>query len=444
MKLRWMVADLAAWRRRGVKPVMVLTGARQVGKTTLARGVADEGLEYVALDDPILRSELARVDSQAFARRYPAAILDEVQKIPQLIEVVKTVVDRGGAERYLLLGSSHILLLDRVRESLVGRAWLRRLWPLGLAETLTEAATLGEGPAPEPALVRVLERGDAGVRELPEVLALHPQAADLQWARQRLLAVGGMPALWEGDWTDAELREELATYVTLYLERDLADLARLRDLEPFVRLQRLAAERTATVVNTSELARDAGIAAATAGQYLRYLELSFQVFLLPPFFANPSKRLIKSPRLHWTDVGVWRAVTRRWHELPGPLYESAVIAEFMKVIETFRLDHQPYHLRTYDRREVDLLLVRGSKAMAVEVKAGERVHPGDARHLRDLGEVTGLEHELGLVVYRGREVVELDRGIWAVPDTLLFAPTRERTRPGTRPPPGRRRGAPVG
>ena len=137
---------------------------------------------------------------------------------------------------------------------------------------------------------------------------------------------------------------------------------------------------------------------------------------------RPSKRLIKSPRLHWTDPGVWRAVTRRWRELPGPLYESIVVAEFFKVLQTFRLDFDVYHLRTYDRREIDLLLVRGGAAIAVEIKAGERVHRQDARHLRQVEEVTGLRNDLGLVVYRGREVVRLAPRIWAVPDVLLFGP----------------------
>ncbi len=124
--------------------------------------------------------------------------------------------------------------------------------------------------------------------------------------------------------------------------------------------------------------------------------LSFQVFLLPPYFANPSKRLIKSPCLHWTDPGVWRAVTRRWDGLSGELYESAIVAEFLKALQSFRLDWEPFHLRTYDRREIDLLLVRGSTAIPVEVKASERAHPQDARHLRDVERVTGLKSSLGL------------------------------------------------
>lgn len=137
---------------------------------------------------------------------------------------------------------------------------------------------------------------------------------------------------------------------------------------------------------------------------------------------RPSKRLIKSPRLHWTDPGVWRAVTRRWRAVPGPLYESAIVAEFFKVLQAFRLDFEAYHLRTYDRREIDLLLVREGGTIAVEIKAGERVHRQDARHLRDVEEVTGLRNELGLVIYRGREVVQLAPRIWAVPDALLFGP----------------------
>ncbi len=398
----------------------MLVGARQVGKTTLARSVSSSNFEYVALDDPILRSDLSRVGSEAFARRYPAAILDEIQKAPDLVEVVKAVVDRGGEERYLLLGSSHLLLLDKARESLVGRTQLRQMWPLALAETLAEAESISGTPAPEPALLRILDQGADAISELPEVLSLHPLGSELEIARERLLQVGGMPALWAGGLDEADVREELETYVTLYLERDLADLARLRDLEPFVRLQRLAAERTGTVLNASELARDAGMATATATQYLRYLELSFQVVLLPPFFSNPSKRLIKSPRLNWCDVGVWRAVTRRWDGLTGELYESAVVTEIIKVLEAFRLPWRPHHLRTYDRREIDLLLVNGDRVIPIEIKSSERVSNRDTRHLRDVEEVTGLRCELGLVVYRGREVIQLDQRNWAIPEAILL------------------------
>lgn len=421
MKFRWLLTDLKQWSAQGRKPVLVLTGARQVGKTTLARAVAGAGFEYVALDDPILRSELGQVRAEAFAGRFPRAILDEIQKAPQLIDTVKAIVDRGGSERYLLLGSSHILLLGGVRETLAGRVQLRRLWPLGLCEAVTEAESIAADPAPPPALAQLLH-GALPPKILPQTVGLHPGAGALEAARDRLLRIGGLPGFWLDHLVAAELEEDLETHVALYLERDLADLVRLRDLDPFVRLQRLAAERTGSLLNSSELARDAGMATATANNYLRYLELSFQVVLLQPWFANRSRRLVKSPCLHWTDAGIWRAVTRLWKTVPGQLYESAMVAEVLKVLDAFRLGWQPYHLRTYDGREVDLLLVRNGNALAFEFKSATRVHPQDARHLRHLDQVTGLEHPFSLVVYRGREVVQLDECIWAVPDVLVFGP----------------------
>ena len=423
MKLRWIGSDLAHWAENGRKTVMVLAGARQVGKTTLARELGFSGFEYVSLDDPMLRADLARVSAGQFARRFPKAILDEVQKVPDLIEVVKAIVDRGGPERYLLLGSSHILLLDNVRESLVGRVQLRHLWPLAFTETLFDVEEIGGRGAPVPALLAVLAQGRKRLDDIPATLSLHPLASVLENNRRHWLEVGGMPVLWEPDLDVRAIREELSTYVTLYLERDLADLVRLRDLDPFVRLQRLAAERTGTVLKHAELARDAGLSTATANNYLRYLELSFQIVSLPPFFANRSKRLIKSPRLHWTDIGIWRAVTRRWEGLSGELYESAVITECLKILQSFGLvEWEAFHLRTYDQREIDLLLVQGDRVVPIEIKSKERIHRHDARHLRAVEEVTGLKCDLALVIYRGREVVELEEGVWAVPDALLFAP----------------------
>ncbi len=419
MKRRWLWRDLVQWIERGHRRALVLTGARQTGKTTLARAAAADRLHYLGLDDPIVRTELLRLPATAFARRFPAAVLDEVQKAPALLEVVKAVLDTGGIERYLLLGSSHVLLLARTRESLVGRTALRRLFPLGLAEACSEAVDL-DRPAPAPFLLRLLGAGPAALAELPESVVFHPRSGELQQAMDRLLAWGGMPGIWEEGLDSATIQEELETYTTLYLERDLADLARLRDLEPFITLQRLAAERTAGVLNASALARDAGISHETARTYLRYLELSFQVVLLRPWFANRSKRLIRSPKLHWLDVGVWRSVTRRWDGLSGELYESAVVSEVLKVLGSFRTPWEAFHLRTHDGLEIDLLLVSGDEVIAVEIKKAERVTTADLRHLRRVEDVTGRRMRMGLVIHRGGRVLQLDEGFWAVPDVLLF------------------------
>jgi len=408
----------------GRKRALVLTGARQTGKTTLARAVAGDRLRYLSLDDPVLRTEILHLPAESFARHFPAAVLDEVQKAPALLEVVKAVLDAGGEGRYLLLGSSHVLLLSRTRESLVGRTALRRLYPLGLAEACADAPSL-DAPAPPPFLLDVLEEGAPAVARLPESVVLHPRAAKLQGGMDRLLSRGGMPGVWDDGMNEAEVREELETYTALYLERDVADLARLRDLEPFITLQRLAAERTAGLLNASELARDAGISHQTARSYLRDLELSFQVVLLRPWFANRSKRLVRSPKIHWLDTGVWRSVTRRWDGLPGELYESAVVAEFLKVLASFRSPWEPHHLRTHDGLEIDLLLTRGQEAIPVEIKKADRVTPADARHLRRVEELTGCHLHAGLVVYRGRRVMPLGERLWAVPDVLLFGERAE-------------------
>lgn len=142
--------------------------------------------------------------------------------------------------------------------------------------------------------------------------------------------------------------------------------------------------------------------------------------LLRPWFANRSKRLIRSPKLHWLDVGVWRSVTRRWDGLPGELYESAVVSEVLKVLGSFRTPWEAFHLRTHDGLEIDLLLVSGDEVIAVEIKKAGRVTTADLRHLRRVENVTGRRLRLGLVIHRGTRLLQLDDHLWAVPDVLLF------------------------
>jgi len=273
----------------------------------------------------------------------------------------------------------------------------------------------------------VLEEGDVACTRLPESVVFHPRTAKLEAATARLLARGGMPGVWDDAMDEEEVREELETYTALFLEQDLADLARLRDLEPYITLQRLVAERTADLLNASELARDAGISHQTARSYLRYLELSFQVVLLRPWFANRSKRLVRSPKIHWLDAGVWRSVTRRWDGLPGELYESAVVAEFLKILDASRTPWEPHHLRTHDGMEIDLLLTRGERVISVGIRKADRATPADARHLR---RTPPPPRRPGRPPRTARP--PLGERLWAAPDVLLFGERAETRPPSSR------------
>jgi predicted AAA+ superfamily ATPase len=396
---------------------VVLTGARQTGKTTTAKAVFG-GLRYVNLDDVEARGSLRDVRTTAWARTVGDSVLDEAQKEPTVFDKVKYSFDAGEIDFTVLLGSSRILLLDQIRESLAGRAFLYDLWPLMLSELLTPS---GEEPA-RPLLDELLY-AEGSIRS---ALEAQPETLIGDAAEKRLSALehlarwGGMPALLPLD--DEDRRSWLRSYRQTFLERDLVDLVRLRDLEPFRKLQELAMLRSGQILSYSELARDAGVSPATARRYLEYLDLSYQVVLLRPYSRNLTSTVVKSPKLYWLDLGLSREVTASRGDLTGAEFETLVVAECHKWIRTMAPDVKMYFYRTRSRMEVDLLLETPGGVLAVEIKNRGQAYPEDARALAELREPLGVSWLGGLVVYRGTRLHPLREadGIWAVPAHQLF------------------------
>ena len=260
-------------REEAAKPngrILVFTGARQTGKTTLSRQAFPE-YAYLSIEDPVTRADYRRLTSAQWRSLYPKAILDEVQKEPQLIESIKAVWDQWAEPRYILLGSSQLLLLDKVRESLAGRCQIIEMFPLTLPELRTQSL---DQPVELSLFQKLLCR--ESVPTLSPSLNLDPAGASKLAAWGHYCRVGGYPAL-----TDPQLSEEdqfrwLTGYVQTYLERDVRDLANFRDLEPFVRLQQWTALRTGTTANASAAALEVGVDVKTVQRYLRYLVLSYQ------------------------------------------------------------------------------------------------------------------------------------------------------------------------
>ena len=352
-------------------------------------------------------------------RTLPSRHLDEVQKAPSLVETVKAAYDQSAEVRYFLLGSSQILLLSRVKESLAGRVAIEELWPLTVPEMATSS---WDDPLVPSRLVLWLEDGC----RRDEMLLGQP-AADRTYARyagilERYLRFGGMPIVHHDDLTDDECRSWLRDFQRTYLERDVADLAALRDLEPFVVAQKVLATRAGRGVNFSDLARSAGIAPATARRFLRYLELSYQVIQLPPFFRNPEKRLAKMPRVHFVDPGILRTILNRTGDWTGEEFESALVAEIVKQVRNAGVLADFFHLRTYDRREVDLLIELENGFVGIEIKASRKVSRADARTLRGLDAFLDKPLLGTVVVSLDLEVRYLAPGVLAVPAAWLFSP----------------------
>lgn len=394
--------------------IIILSGARQTGKTTLARLSFPE-YQYLSIEDPITREPFTRLSAVQWANQYPNAILDEVQKEPVLVESIKSVYDQFEAPKYILLGSSQFLLLQQVKESLAGRCSIYDVMPLTLPEIMTSE---WDTPIQE-SMFRKLISGKSLTELLPSFL-LYPSHAAAIPAFNHYLNFGGYPAVSDESLSDDDRREWLNNYIRTYLERDIRDLADFRNLEPFVKTQKTTALLTGSLVNFSQLAREADIAANTARRFLNYLEISYQVILLQPWAKNNLKRLTKTPKLHYLDPGIQRGILRKQGELAGNEFESAVIAEIYKQTRFPGFTGNLYHLKTADGREIDLLIELEHGYIAVEIKMAHRIRREDARHLNGLETLLDKPLLHSFVLSNDMEVKKLSENITAMPAAMFL------------------------
>jgi predicted AAA+ superfamily ATPase len=398
--------------------LILVTGARQTGKTTLARATYPD-LRYVNLDAPENRDALRAVRADRWADAIGPAVLDEAQKEPSVFEKVKYAFDAGALVRTVLLGSSQVLMLQRVRETLAGRVFVYELWPLMAAELV---APMGAAHAGPPLLDWLLtESGDADdmLADLPAV-QLAEEAGQAAAAIDHLLAWGGMPGLLP--LADDERRKWLQSYGVTYLERDLGDLARLTDLAPFRQFQRLCALRSGQLLSYADLARDAGVAPATARRYVEYLQISYQARLLRPFAANLTSSVVKSPKVYWGDLGLWRELTGYLGPVTGQAFETLLVTEIDKWLATNDRPGELAFYRTRSGLEVDLLISTSEGIWGLEAKSASRLRSADSRGLRALAATLGPRWRGGLVVYRGTVLERLAPNLWAVPIERLLVP----------------------
>lgn len=362
--------------------IIVFTGARQTGKTTLARHLFKD-YEYISIEDPVTVGPYLKLTAAQWNRLYPRAILDEVQKEPVLIESIKAVYDQWQDPRYILLGSSQLLLLSKVKESLAGRCVIVELFPL----TVPELNTSGIEEKADPSLFQgFITHPDKKVDIVPSFL-LDKKMAEKQQAWNHYLQFGGYPALTDPVLTDEERYIWLQQYVRTYLERDVRDLASFRDLEPFVKLQRALAAQTGKVINASSLANHTGVTVKTVQRYIHYLEVSYQTISLPAWSRNTIKRLMKAPKVHYLDNGVLQAVLQKRGGITGSEFESLVVAELYKQMNVLQIPAKFHHLRIQGGREIDLLLELGEGYIAFEIKLTDKVRKNDARHFTGLEEI---------------------------------------------------------
>ncbi|GBR76648.1 putative AAA family ATPase [Candidatus Termititenax persephonae] len=379
MKARKITQYINTLIKRPTGRILVFTGARQTGKTTLTKRVFPD-YEYLSIEDPINRIQYAKLTAAQWQELYPRAILDEVQKEPQLVESIKSVYDQWPQPRYILLGSSQLLLLEKIKESLAGRCSIIELFPLTIPELATASWT---DEMPDSLFQRYAKNPDKPLALLPSFL-LDKNLAVKKKAWAHYVRFGAYPALTNPDLSDEERYNWLRDYVRTYLERDVRDLASFRDLEPFVKLQHALVLRTAQTLNASSLATEIGLSVKTVQRYIHYLDLSYQTLLLPAWSRNAGKRLVKMPKVHCLDNGVLQAVLQKRGGLTGAEFESLVVAELYKQLRSVQIYARLYHLRTQTGYEVDLLLELPQGYIAFEIKMAEKVNLADLKRLQKL------------------------------------------------------------
>ena len=381
MKQRTLFSKLQAKQQSKLGRIIVLTGARQTGKTTIAKHIFND-YTYLAVDDVVKIRNLVNLTAAQWAKIYPQAVLDEVQCEPQLLHSIKATYDQFDTVRYVLLGSSQFLLLEKIRESLAGRCVIFEIYPLILPELLS--SDIHEKIERSSFFVDFVNDKQKPENILPSFV-LDPNYASKKNAYDFYLRFGGYPALTHPDLTDSEREEWLDMYVRTFLERDIRDLVSFRDLMPFVKLQQYVANTTGTLVNFSTIAKETAVSMPTVQRYVHYLTISYQSITLPAWFGNPLKKLVRAPKVHFLDTGVLRAVLQKHKSmLSGNEFESAIVAEIYKQIKTYRLPLTCYHLRTQDGREIDLLLEAADYFIAIEIKMSEHIDSRDISHLKDL------------------------------------------------------------
>lgn len=371
-------------------PILTLTGPRQSGKTVLVR-TAFPDHEYVNLEEMEAR-QYAREDPKGFLSRYPGpAIIDEVQRVPELFSALQIAVDKEASPgRYVLTGSHNFLLMKEVSQTLAGRCAVLHLLPLSRAELEGQAG-------PGPLTAESLFENRSSARELwPTIFAgFYPRIHDRNIP----------PEVW------------LADYVQTYLERDVRDLASVGSLEAFGRFLSLAAGRTGQLLNYSSLADDCGVSVDTARRWTSILQTSFVVLLLPPHHANFNKRLIRSPKLYFWDTGLACHLLRvrdprqlESHPLRGALFENYVVTEVAKTYRHHRSEPPIFFWRDRTGHEVDLLIDDGSSLYPVEIKSGQTADDGLLGGLRWWRDLAGRPQQPATLVYGGGERQER-RGI---------------------------------
>ena len=407
------------------RKIIAVTGARQTGKTTLCKNIIPSLLnspfKYFTFDDPDERIRFKNNAVSILERiKEPLVILDEIQKIPELFDPLKYVADKEGQDKkFIITGSSQILLLKSIKETLAGRISLFNLYPLSFFEASGKSAK-------NILLSKILKQKSVSKEDIENItLVSSDELRRILIKRDESIKWGGYPPLWRFD-NDIDKSNWLRDYKNTYMEKDVSDIGGVLNPDALIITQKLLALRTGQILSISEIAKETGVTANTVKRYIYILNATFQCFLLRPYFENTSKRLIKSPKVFFMDTGLNKIIAGEGGISEGSEYETWVFSELMKWKELQESEPELYFYRSAGGLEIDFILKTNDIILPIEVKSSLKVDYSDGRGVESFIE----EHKekgkyknkpyVGIIVYPGKEIKEIRKGRFAVPDWFLF------------------------
>lgn len=403
--LRWIAPRIAEALLD--TPAVLLAGPRQAGKTTLVRQFAEQGFRYLTLDDELTLLS-AREDPAGMIRSLDRAVIDEIQRAPQLLLAIKASIDEDRRPgRFLLTGSANLMTLPTVADSLAGRMETLSLMPLAQGEIEGGAANwvdaAFEGALPE---AKVFALGDELAGRVlrggyPEAIARNASRRRVAWARQ---------------------------YIDAIIQRDVRDIAGIERLDQLPRFLRALAQTAGQMCNYTRLGGQIGLDGKTALRYVGVFEQMYLLKRIDPWGRNRLSRVVKTPKLQFIDSGLLatlmdlgevRVAEDRGRF--GKVLESFVFGELLKHMAWAEGDYQLMYYRDADKVEVDFVIENTvGELLGVEVKASATVQESDLRGLRKLAGLAGDRFRMGVLLYDGKETLPLGKGLWAAPLSSLW------------------------
>ncbi len=388
-------------------PVVMINGPRQCGKTTLVRQFAGTSHVYITLDDDTALAA-ARNDPTGLVRSLDYAIIDEVQRAPELLRAIKKTVDEDRRPgRFLLTGSANVLTLPTVSESLAGRMEIINLLPLSRSEIKNKKPLF-------------LEHAFVGKLIKPsEVLIDH--------ALVQAVLTGGYPEMLARQ--DAKRRRAWQRdYLHAVLQRDVRDIAYIEKIDHLPRLLQVLAHHSGQLINFTQIGGQVGLDSKTASKYLAIFEQLFLLRRIKPWFRNEIKRVVKSPKLHFVDAGLLASLlgvtAQRIAEnrtLFGPILETFIASEIMKQLTWSDEAYTLHHYRDKEQNEVDIVVENEiGEVLGIEIKASASIRADDFKGLRKLGDICQEGFKLGIIFYNGENIIPFGDRLFAAPISCLW------------------------